>query len=350
MMHWATAAVLAVTTLVPGTELPSREQIMAVPPELHAQVRDRVIERSRTKEQRFRLLVDFVAGDDGLTLEYDSQTTRTVEETFRSGKANCLSFTLLFVALAREAGLQAYAQEYQQVLAWHRQDELVYNSSHINAGVKFGGQRQTVDVGQGALIARRPPKVVSDQRALAHFYHNRGAELMAAGQMDAARRHMDAAIELDPDNPAVWNNLGVLGLRNRDPRAAERAYMTALKLDPMHAAALSNIVALYQRTGEQKQAASFMQRLQEARLADPFHQFILAIEYEKRGDYATAVDYYRRAIRLHDRDPEFYFGLARVYSLMGDARRARRSQARASALGDDTAHRSYQVRPASLRR
>lgn len=350
MMNLAMAAVLAVSMPAPGLEPPTRDQIMAVPAELQAQLRDQVILKSRSKEQRLRLLLDFVSSDNGLTLAYDDETTRTVEETYRSGRANCLSFTLLFVALAREAGLKAYPQEYDQVLAWHRQDELVYNSSHVNAGVKVGRQRRTVDITRGGVIARHPPKAISDQQALAHFYNNRGAELMAAGATEAARKHMDAAIELDPTSPAAWNNLGVLSLRDGDPRAAERAYTTALELDEVHSAALSNIVTLHQRTGEHEQAARFMQRLQEARLADPFHQFILAVEYEKRGDYAKAVNHYRRAIRLHDREPVFHLGLARVYSLMGDARRAQRSQARAYALGNEDTPGNPRVTPGSLRR
>lgn len=351
MMSWATAAVLTVASLTPGPGLPDRDQIMAVPSELQAQLQDHVIQASLSKQRRFELLIDFVSNDQrGLTLEYNGASTGTVEETFRSGEANCLSFTLLFVALAREAGLHAQLQEIDQVLWWFRQDGVVYNAGHVNARVLVGGQWRTVDVSGDAVIARDKPRVISDQRALAYFYNNRGAELMAAGDRLAAGRHLDAALAIDPDNASVWNNIGVLSLRNGNHRAAERAYTNALKSNANNAAALSNLVTLYQRSGDQAQAARFLRRLQEAQLADPFHQFLLAMEHEKRGDYANAARDYRRAIRLHGNEHVFHFNLARVYLLMGDARRARRALARAYALSDDSTRKLYQAKVDSLQR
>lgn len=350
MMTWATAAVLAVATLTPGTELPSPAQIMAVPPELQAQLRDQVIQKSQSKEQRLQLLMDFMSGGErGLTLGYERVPTRTVEESFRSGRSNCVSFTLLFVALAREAGLQAGVQEIKQALVWYKEDGVIYNAGHINARVKAAGPWRTVDVAGAVVIARDQPEAISDQRALAYFYNNRGVELMVVDERAAARRHLDEAIALDPSNASFWNNLGVLGLRNGDYRAAERAYATALEHDQLHGAALSNIVTLYQRMGGQAQAAKFMRRLEKAQLADPFHQFLLATEFEKRGDYETAVTHYRRAIRLHGQESEFHFGLARTYVLMGQANRAERSLARAYALSDEGTRRIYENKLESLR-
>lgn len=214
---------------------------MAVPHQLQAQLEDHVINGGLSKQRRFELLIDFVSiGQPGLTLAYNGASTGTVEETFRSGRANCLSFTLLLVALAREAGLQAQIQEIDQVLLWFRQDGVVYNAGLVNASVLVGGQWRTVDVNRGALIARDKPNVISDQRALAYFYNNRAAELMATGDGVAEGRHLDAAIAMDASS------------------AAEKAYTTALKLDAMHAATLSKIVSLHQRAGEQAQAARFL--------------------------------------------------------------------------------------------
>jgi len=91
MMHWATIAVLAANVLAPGREVPTREQVIDVPAELQAQLHDQIIARHHSKEQRLRLLIDWMSRDpQGLLLEYDNTRTRTLEETFRSRKANCL--------------------------------------------------------------------------------------------------------------------------------------------------------------------------------------------------------------------------------------------------------------------
>lgn len=345
MMNLAAAALIAASTLSsPGNALPSQEQIMAVPPELEAQLQERVIRKSESKEERLRLLIALMLGDGGLSLEYDNDTTRTVAETFRTHKANCLSFTLLFVALAREAGLKVNIQEYEQVLLWYLQDELVYNSSHVNVRVEAGSLRQVVDVGRNVLLTRFRPVNISIERALSFFYDNRGVELMAAGDLASARRHFEESIALAPDEAPAWSNLGVLNMRVNDLVAAEHAYLTALKLDARSGAALANIVTLYKRTGQQDLAASYLRRLQAIELADPFHQFMLAMDYEKRGDYANAVVHYRRAIRLHDREPAFHIALARTYQEMGDTRRAQRSQTRALALADENARRALHAR------
>lgn len=351
MMHWATAAVLAVATSTPAPGLPDPEQVTAMSPELETQLAARVAHRGNGKDQRLRLLVEFVIGEHGLSLDYDGTLTRTVQETADSGKANCLSFTLLFVALARKAGLEAHVQEIPKALAWYRQDGIIHSASHVNVKVRAGGAWQTIDVGSGnVLVGRDRPRAISDERGLAYFYNNRGAERRAAGAKDAARMQLDKAIELDHTSAAAWNNLGVLHVRNGDSVAAEQAYNTALEQDPVHAAALSNMVSLYQRNGDDAQATKLLRRLRKAQLADPFHQFLLANEFEKHGDHTHAVIHYQRAIRLHGKEHVFHFSLARTYLLMGDTRRASKALARAYALSDQITRHDYQARIDGLQR
>jgi tetratricopeptide (TPR) repeat protein len=351
MTFWATAALLTASALGPGpAPLPSENQILAVPPELETQFRRQVIDKTESKPERLRLLVDFVLNEPGLGLVYDNETTRTVSETYRTRQANCLSFTLLFVALAREAGLKTHIQEYEEVLFWYLQDGLVYNSSHVNAKVEAGPLRQTVDVGRNMLISRYKPKLITDQRALSFFYNNRGVELMAQGDLVGARRHMEQSLKLAPDEPSGWSNLGVLEMRVGDTASAERAYNEALKLDPRHDATLTNIVALYQRLDNRTLAAKYLKRLNQVQSADPFHQFMMATDSERRGDYAAAVGYYRRAIRLYRDEPAFQLGLARAYQGLGDTSRAERALAKADVLKQENERRALQAKNEERRR
>lgn len=326
-------------------EPPTPESIIAVPPGLLGRLHEQVIRRATTRELRLQRLADFMFDPEGLALQYDADTTRTVEESYRDRKANCLSFSLLFVALAREAGLDASIQETDQVLSWYEEGGTVYNTGHVNVGVRIGRARHTVDIDRSVLLTRSPPLAISTERVLAHFYNNRGAELLARGQPVAARRHLETAIAMDPDFLGAWNNLGVLNLREGDAQAAERAYTVALSRNPRHSATLLNLAALYKRTGDLARSAALERRLQKVQLKDPFHQLLLAIGYEKRGDYANAVVHYKRAIRLHRDEHRFHFGLARVYMRLGDLRRARRALAQAHELANDDDNRSlYQAK------
>lgn len=351
MTIWATAALLTASALGPGTApLPSESQVLAVPPELEAEFRKQVLDKADSKPERLRLLTDFVLNEPGLGLVYDNETTRTVADTYRSRQANCLSFTLLFVALAREAGLKTHIQEYEEVLFWYLQDGLVYNSSHVNARVEAGPLRQTVDVGRNMLISRYKPKIIDDRRVLSFFYNNRGVELMAKKDFAGARRHFEEALKLAPDEPSAWSNLGVLEMRVNDTAAAERSYQEALKLDSRHDATLTNIVALYLRLDNQRLADHYLKRLKKVQSADPFHQFMMATDAERRGDYAAAAGYYRRAIRLHRDEPAFLLGLARAYAGMGDTARADRASARAATLKDENERRALQAKNEERRR
>lgn len=358
MISWALAAALALAEPAPATDapatvgdagMPDRDQIMALPPELQSRLREEVVARSRSDQQRLERLVEFMFDEHGLAMQYHDDATLTVAEAFATRKANCLSFTLLFLALAREAGLDAHAQEIVETLAWRQQDSTIYRTNHVNAGVRVGGRRYTVDVARDSVIARHNPEPVPDQRLLAHYYNNRAAELIARGSKAAALPYMRVSLELDPAYATSWSNAGVVHLRNGDLPAAERAYARALELDPLHAAALFNMVGLYQVSGDARREDEFRRRLEKARLKDPFHQFLLAVEYETKGDYPRAVDHYRRAIRLHEGEHRFHFGLARVYLHMGDARRAGRALSRAHALSDDASRGIYQAKLERLR-
>lgn len=347
----AALLVTATASPTPSSSLPTEDEVVAVPVELREQLHEQVIDRATTREQRLQRLVEFMFDAKGLALEFDDQYTRTAEQVFLGHKANCLSFTLIFVTLAREAGLEAYVQETDQVLSWYEENGTVYNSGHVNAGVRIGPKRQTIDIDRSIMMARGPPHTISDKRALSHYYNNRGAELMRDGDFVAARAHLHQGIQLTSDHfLALWNNLGVLEMREGHSQAAEKAYLTALQKDRTYAATLVNLLTFYQRTGDRARAADFQSRLFQAQLNDPFHQFLLAEDSEKRGDYKAAITHYRRAIKLHDREHRFYFGLARAYAQLGDIRHARKALTRARDVSGGDSRGIYQGKLDRLQR
>jgi len=331
--------------------VPDMAQVMAIPPELQEEIRRRVVEPGGGRDKQLQRLADYAFGDDGLALKYDNEVTRTVAEVYRDRRANCLSFTLLFVAMARQAGLEAQVQEVGEVLAWYQDEGVIYNANHVNVGVRTSMQWQVIDVDSNILAARNRPRGIEDTRAMAHFHNNRGAELMAAGDVASAHASLLAALEDDPAFVPAWNNLGVLLLREGDATGAERAYLTGLRNKPDHAATLSNLIALYGREGDQRQKRHYEWRLDKVQRTDPFHQFMRALECENKGDYTCAIARYRRAIRLQGEEHQFHFGLARAYFLSGDLGRAQRELSRAYTLGGNEQVRSvYRQKLEGLRR
>lgn len=356
MIGWNALVLLAVSSVAmaapPPTpsSVPTPEQVMAIPPEVRTQLQERVIKAANSPEQRLHLLVELVFRPEGLGLEYDTEATLTVAETWQQRRANCLSFTLLFVALAREIGLEARMQEVGQVVSWYQDQGLIFNAGHVNVGMRVDGRRATLDLDSNVLYDRRGPQPISDSRALAHFYNNRGAEQLAARDYPDARDYFNAALRMDPRFVPAWSNLGVLESREDDLTAAAKDLETALSINGRHAPALHNATKLYQRMGDTRRVAQMQTRLEQVRKHDPFYQFMQGNTAERDGDYALATHYYRQAVRLYGNAHQFHFGLARAYFLGGNNRLAEREMARARDLGGDQLRAVYQSKLEGIRR
>lgn len=332
---------------------PSPGQIVAIPPALRELLRQRVIAPVNSREQRLERLVHLIFDEDGMHLAYDPYATHTLAETWETRRANCLSFTLMFVTLARAAGIDARVQEVAQVVTWHQDEGVIYNVGHVNVGLTLGGRTAVVDLDRNVLYDRYGPRPITEQRALAHFYNNRGAAAMADGNTAQARVYLDAALAMAPSFAPGWNNLGVLDTRMGELGKARQDYDTALQLQPRHVAALTNASALYRRLGDAPRAERLARRLQQVQKTDPFAQFRMGNEAEQRRDYAQAIDYYQRAIRLYGTAHQFHFGLARAYFLAGDNRRASLEMTRARDLAGEDAdvlRSTYQAKLDGLQR
>jgi tetratricopeptide (TPR) repeat protein len=350
MYGYVIAAVLAVTQ-VPGDlrlEPSAPEQIMAIPEPLRQELRERVTERSRVKERRMELLADYLFKPEGLGITYEHDATYTVAEAYQQRKANCLTFTLLTVALAREAGLEAYGQDVSEALVWRQDEHATYRTTHVNAGVKVDQRRFTIDVASDQVLSRYPPNRIEDVRLLAQYYNNRSAELMVRGELKAALAHSQQSLKLDPGYPASWNNAGVLHMRNAQVTEAQAAYQHALSLDPRQASALANLSNLYERIGAKAKERELRQRLEDVQSKNPFHQFLLATEFERTGQLRLAIKHYKRAVRLHYPEHRFHFGLARTYFLMGKPQTAQKWLQLARELSTGDTRNLYQAKLDSL--
>jgi tetratricopeptide (TPR) repeat protein len=330
MFSWILLAALALPAPVPPA-IPDpipQDRIMALPPELRAQVRDVVLAGDPAPMLRFQRLMNFVVDDHGLGMTYQEDATYTVAEAYATRKANCLTFTLLVLALAKEAGLEAYPQEVGETLSWREVDGTVYRDNHINAGVRVGSHRYTIDPAADLVFLPRPPVAVSHERLLAHYYNNVAVDRLQQGRMADALNDMAAALAMDPGYATLWSNAGVMYLHNGDAAAAERAYARALVLDPVDASALFNMVQLLHDRHDSREVG-FRQRLARVEQRDPLQQFLQALDYERAGNFPRAISSMRRAIQLKSDEHRFYAALARLYQRAGDIPRARSALASA---------------------
>ena len=332
--------------LEPATP-PATGHLLQVPEALRQQLHARV-RPNPDPTRRLQALADFLLKPEGLGLRYRHDATLSVSEAYARREGNCLTFTLVTVALARELGLQAYGQDADAV-SWYQEGGSIYRTLHVNAGVRIEGRRFSIDLASNQAITREPPRPIDDARLLAHFYSNRAAELLAQGAVMPALAHARRALAIDPRHAAAHSNAGVISARLGQTDLAERAYLTALAIEPDHAGALFNLGELYARERRGSLASDIRARLARAQQRDPFHHFLLGLQREAAGDAAGAVPHLRRAIRLHRHDHRFHFALARALAELGHVDRAVRALkvARSTSAGSEQSR--YQAKLEALR-
>jgi Flp pilus assembly protein TadD len=263
--------------------------------------------------------------DEGLNLQYNNLTTYTAEQTFYARQGNCLSFTNLYIALAREAGIEASYQEVEVPPAWSAVGNRHYFSLHINVLVDLPRDRQrVVDFDVQSRSDRIKGKAVSDRTAAAQFDNNMAVYYLEERDLPLAFLHSRRAIEARPQTGYFWANLGTILRRAGELDAAEEAYITAIELTG-EPAAVSNLARLYERQGKYELAAIYAERAQRYRAQNPYYLYELAENAYDKGDYEVANKLLRSAIGKRRDEPEFYRLYGLTWAQLGEAGRAEKS-------------------------
>ena len=308
------------------------EAAMALPDELRRMLPPDVVNRRIDDATRVQALVDFMIADDGLALRYQEQPTHGIAGSFALRRVNCLSFTMMFIAMARASGIKAFAQASDDALSMRIQDGTLFRATHVNAGVLIDGERYSVDVGWRGVAAGRKPRRISDARTVALLHNNHAVERLLQGDSAAASVAIAEGLALDASSATIWSNAGVVHARAGRREEAERAYTRALTLQRNHVGALANMVGLHRGRGDDARAAVYEKRLARAQAFDPFSQFLIGQSRAQAGVPADAVAHYRRAIRMLPDEPQFHRSLAEAYQALGDPNAAQRARDRALRL------------------
>jgi len=331
----SSAMLLNASPLAAGAELEDMSQIdiLGLSPEMITFV-DSYIEEHYGRRARLRRLLYGVMGEGKFELVYD-ETTRTARETFQDQRGNCLSFTNMFVAMARQAGLEAYYQEVEVPPLWSSAGQSFLLSNHINVHIgSRADTMQVVDFNINDFTTTKDSQIIPDNRARAHYFNNIGVEHMLGGDTLLALANFRQSIMEDRSFSPAWINLGTLHRRDGYPEYAETAYLQALEAAPANLVAMSNLANLYQGLGHNDLAAEYRKRVRAHRMRNPYYRFQLANEAFMNGDYDAAIRHVRYAIRQRDDEPRFYSLLSFSYMMSGDRGAARRWMKKAEAVAE----------------
>lgn len=296
---------------------------------VHAQVPD-----ATPKEQRLDRLLSAMLNQ--MDLKYEAGRTATAREAFETHRANCLAFTSLFVGLARELGISVHYLDVEDVERFEKDGDLIVVSGHVSAGFDLGGGKlKILDFTPAPEPGYRRVHSVSDLRAVALFYSNRGAEALRAGSSNEALGWLRKAVEIDPEFGGGLVNLGVALRRGGDSAGAEAAYRKALEVDPQTSSAYTNLASLLRARGQDGEAEALLALAADADHKNPFSYIALGDLFLAQGRLAEAQRFYRQALRLHRADAEIYAALGLVALASGDDGEARKWLRRAEARDRD---------------
>ncbi len=300
---------------------------LVVPFEIDEEMRTWVnstVPRSNEQETQLNWLLQAILARDERPLRYEAGYTGTASEVFRSGVANCLGFTQMFVAMARELNLPVYFLRVSDLQSFERDGDLIVASAHITAAYGTADRRRILDFAERPVRAYRWVDEISDLTAVALYYSNRGAEELRAGSHREGLALLRTAVKLDPELAEAWVNLGVAWRRTGDVQAAEAAYRQALEVDPSTVTAYQNLAALLHLLGRHREAEDLLALIDRTGNRNPFSYLALGDLSLSQGRIAEAERFYRRALRLDPEQAESHAALGGWAAAAGRTKEAER--------------------------
>jgi tetratricopeptide (TPR) repeat protein len=309
----------ALMTLLLVTPVPTDTSRNANPMEMSHAMKQFVsakIDSGLAPMQRLQSLVTAIFQNKELNFTY-STISRSATETFEKRNGNCLSFTLLFISMARYLNLDARFCEVKVAPAFSKSGEFVILNQHLRPVVLISGEIYALDIFPQIVPLGLDGQIVSDERGLAHYYSNKGVDELSNGNNEPAEDYFNRAIATDPTMAGALINLGTARSRQGKLDDAEHYYRKALDLNPNSQAAMSNLASICAVSGRTQEAIRLKTKIQRFLERNPYYHFNLGLQADQQGNYAEALIKYKRAIKLNSTDHTFYFAIARLYAQIG---------------------------------
>lgn len=198
--------------------------------------------------------------------------------------------------------------------------------------------------------------------ALTQADFERVEALMSSGRLDAARSEAQRLCRLHPDQPALFNLLGVVLARSGKGEDALDALHRALELEPAFDDARTNLASVLKDCGRHLEAVRCYQELVHRGVQSPELYGGLAKALRGAGMLDDALEAGRRALRLKPAFPDALNDIANVLNELGRHDEAIEAYQRALAIDGRHARallnlgrslyalRNYQGALATLRR
>jgi tetratricopeptide (TPR) repeat protein len=270
---------------------------------------DKIVEISRnvakfasTAKAQANAILMKIIGDDSLNVVYEHDSNLTAYEVIIKRSANCISYTNLFVAIARALGLEAVFVDVTQQIEFGSDQYFNYQEGHICAGIREGERLLLFDFVYNSKNYKKF-RIIDDLEAIANFMTILGAgndrSYLATGNKefkDRALYYQTAALTISPRFTRAMNNLAVIYLREGKLVPAENLLMQALRIDDSLNVARFNLAEIYIRKGELRVAKDLLLENLDFAMGDPYTYHRLVYFTQKNLEEAEKL--FRKAISM----------------------------------------------------
>jgi tetratricopeptide (TPR) repeat protein len=275
--------------------------------------------------QRMSHLHQSITSNAILDIEYAADAEGVAQEVFHRGTANCLSYASLFVALAREAGLDANFQWVKIRPQWSRVGERVAVRLHVNVILTLRhGEEYIVDIDPLPPSETTGNHVLSDIDALALYHNNIAMGALSRNEIEEAWIQAVRALQLSPEMSLLWVNIGAIYRVAGQHEDAQSSYFTALALNSRNRSAMNNLMVLYELDGDEEQAEYWSEQVARYRTNNPWYHAWLGDKAGEAGDWSQALMHYSDARRYDSEDGRLQYATGLIYYQLGDLTEAQR--------------------------
>jgi len=258
--------------------------------------------------------VGVAAGDGGLISRYADSAIRLTDDDALEAE---LHLALAWDLLDREDYLSAYN---------HAVDAEALDPQAKGAKAVLGLASYYREQEAEALEFLRTAAAQGSDRW--EVYHFLSTLLKARGETEAAREHAEEAVELKPDDAALWLLLAELRLVEGDRSAAKAALLKTVELDPESAPAHSRLSKLYLEDGNADRALRSAERARDLDPENMLTRLAVGRILLVQGKSISARNELQRALELGSSwEAEFLMGQALVET--GDVSNGSRKLVRA---------------------
>lgn len=145
-----------------------------------------------------------------------------------------------------------------------------------------------------------------------------GTACMAAGNFQDSIKYLNIALELNPNNIQIYNNLGTSYLTIGDYDNACAAYQKAINAAPEDSLAYFNLASILQIQNKHAEACEYFEKAHNLDPNDDSYIIAWAVSEVKVGKISDAIEHYKHLAINYPQKTSFKYNLATCYQALGE--------------------------------